>query len=81
VWRRFCSEPFEVGEPELHQRPHLVLEPGLARRLERLEERLARLLGVHALLEPVVAGHEQLANLFARFLVQTFSFFVYVMRQ
>ena len=42
-----------------------VLEPGLSRHLERLQERLARLLRGDALFQPVVASDEQLPDLFA----------------
>src|SRR5207248_212335 len=52
----------QVGEPDLDEWAHGVLEPGLARHRERLLPALARLLRVDALLEPVVARHEQLLN-------------------
>ena len=42
-WRRFSSEPFEVGEPDLDERPDRVLDPRLARELERLLVALPRL--------------------------------------
>ena len=32
-WRRFSSEPFEIGEPDLDERPDRLLDPGLARQL------------------------------------------------
>ena len=57
--RRFSSEPLEVGEPDLDERPHRVLEPRLARHRERLLVALARLLERDALLQPVVARDEQ----------------------
>ena len=60
--RRFSSEPLEVGEPDLHERPHGVLETRLARDRERLLVALARLLGRDALLQPVVAGDEKLLD-------------------
>ena len=44
-WRRSWSEPLEVGEPDLDERPHAVLEPRLARDRERLLVALAHLLG------------------------------------
>ena len=44
-WRRFSSEPFEVGEPDLDERPDRVLDPRLAGELERLLVALPRLLG------------------------------------
>ena len=55
-WRRSSGEPLEVGEPDLDERPHALLEPGLARDRERLLVALAHLLRLDALLEPVVAG-------------------------
>ncbi len=61
-WRRSSSEPLEVGEPELDERAHALLQPGLPRDRERLLVALARLRGGDALLEPVVAGHQQLLN-------------------
>ena len=61
-WRRFSSEPREVGEPDLDERADGVLQAGLAGRLERLLVALPRLDGVDALLEPVVSGDEELLN-------------------
>ena len=43
-WRRSSCEPLEIGEPELDERPDRVLEPRLARDLERLLVALAHLL-------------------------------------
>jgi hypothetical protein len=63
VWRRFSSEPFEVGEPDLDERPDLVLDPCLASQLERLLIALPRFLDGDTLLEPVVARHEQALDL------------------
>ena len=63
--RRFWKQPFEIGQPELDQRPHLLLEPSLARRLQRLLEALPNLRRVDALLQPVVAGEEQLLDALA----------------
>ena len=34
-WRRFCCEPFEIGQPDLDERPDRLVEPVLARQLER----------------------------------------------
>ncbi len=68
VWRRFSSEPFEVGEPDLDERPDRVLDPRLAGELERLLVALPRFLDGNALLEPVVAGDEQPLNLGSRHL-------------
>ena len=53
-WRRFSSEPFEIGEPDLDERPHGLLDPRLASQLERLLVALARLLRRDSLLQPVV---------------------------
>jgi CheY-like chemotaxis protein len=61
-WRRFSNEPFEVREPEFDERPDRLLQPRLSRRLQRLLVALPDLVGIDALLEPVVAGHEQLLN-------------------
>ena len=52
----------EVGQAELHQGAHGVLEPRLARGGERLLVALPDLLGGDPLLEPVVAGHEEVLN-------------------
>jgi preprotein translocase subunit SecG len=62
-------EALQVGEPDLHQRPDARLEPRLAGDCERLLIALARLRGRDTLLEPVVAGHEQLLNPRARLLL------------
>jgi len=62
-------EPVEIREPDLHERPDGLLEAGLARDRERLLVALARLSGRYALLQPVVAGDEQLLDLCARILV------------
>jgi CheY-like chemotaxis protein len=63
VWRRFSSEPFEIGQPELDERANRILDPRLARELERLLVALPRFLSGNALLETVVAGDEQLLDL------------------
>src|SRR5581483_8073119 len=65
-WRRFSSEPLEVGEPDLDQRPDARLEAVLARDRERPLVALPDLLDRHALLQPVVARHEQVVDLRAR---------------
>jgi len=49
----------EIREPDLDEWTHSVLETGLACRGERLLVAPAHLLGVDALFEPVVAGHQQ----------------------
>ena len=56
-------EPLEIGEPELDERPDRLLEPGFARQLERRLVALAHLLRRDALLEPVVAGDEEMLDL------------------
>src|SRR5947209_17498736 len=61
-WRSSSPQPVEVGEPDLDERPDRLLEAGLSRRLERLLVALAGLRGVHALLQPVVPGHEKSLN-------------------
>src|SRR5262249_61714493 len=61
-WRRFSCEPLEVGEPDLDERPHAVLEAGLPRDGERLLVGLPDLRRVDALLQPVVTGDEQLLD-------------------
>ena len=58
-WRSFCFEPVEIGEPELDERPHRVLQPGLPRRLERGQVALPHLLRLDALLQPVVPRDQQ----------------------
>jgi CheY-like chemotaxis protein len=63
VWRRFSSEPFEIGKPDLDERPDSVLDPRVASELERLLVALARFLDGNTLLQPVVAGHEQALDL------------------
>src|SRR5439155_8386326 len=60
--RRSSAALRQVGEPDLDERADRLLEPGLARHRERLLPALARLRGVDALLQPVVAGHEQLLD-------------------
>ena len=65
-WRRSWSEPLEVGEPDLDQRPHRVLEARLASDGERLLVALARFRRAGALLQPVVPRDEQLLDALAR---------------
>ena len=67
-WRRSWSEPLEVGEPDLHERPDGVLEPRLARGLERLLVALPHLCRVDALFQPVVARDEELVDPLPRLL-------------
>ena len=61
-----APELLEIGQPDLDERPHGVLEPRLARDRERLFVALARLGGVDTLLEAVVARDEQPLDLRAR---------------
>src|SRR4029453_12399829 len=61
-WRRSSSEPCKLRKPKLDQRPDRVLEPSLARDLERLLVALPRLRRVDSLFEPVVPRHEQLLD-------------------
>ena len=63
---RSWKEPLEVGEPDLDERAHRLLEPRLARDRERLLVALSGLLRGDALLQPVVAGDEELLNLLLR---------------
>ena len=65
-WRRFSSEPLEVREPDLDERPDRILETGFPRSLERLLVALPRLGRVDPLLEPVVARDQELLDLCAR---------------
>src|SRR5439155_1588596 len=58
--RRSSCARRQVGEPDLDERAHRLLQPGLPGDLERLLPALARLLGIDALLQPVVARDEQL---------------------
>jgi len=53
----------EVGEPDLDERPHALLEAGLAGDRQRLLVALPDFLGGNALFEPVVAGQEQVVDL------------------
>jgi preprotein translocase subunit SecG len=57
--RSTCRAAVQIGEPKLDEGADGVLETGLACRLERPFVALADLLGSDALLQPVVAGHEQ----------------------
>jgi hypothetical protein len=55
-------QPLEVGEPDFHERPDRVLEARLPSRLERVLVALARLRRIDTLLEPIVAGHQELLD-------------------
>ena len=67
-WRSFCFalQLIEIGQPDLDERPDRLLEAGLPGRLERCLVARAHLVEGHALLEPVVAGHEQVLDLRVR---------------
>jgi len=56
------THALEVGEPDLDERSHALLEPGLARNLERLLVAGTRLVGRNALLQAVVPRDQQLLN-------------------
>ena len=59
------STRVEIRQPQLDERPYRVLDARIARSGERLLVALAHLLGRDALLEAVVAGHEQALDLCA----------------
>jgi hypothetical protein len=63
VWRRFSSEPLEVGEPDLDERTDRLLEARLTHERQGLLVALAGLRRVYALLQPVVAGNKQFLDL------------------
>ncbi len=58
-WRRFSSEPLEVGQPDLDQRPDALLQPRLACDRERLLVALPRLARIDALLESIISCYEK----------------------
>ena len=62
-----APQAVEVGEPDLDEWAHRLLEPGRTRLLERLLVARAGLVGVDALLEAVVPRDEQLLDPLARF--------------
>src|SRR6476469_4702629 len=64
-WRRFSSEPLEVREPDLDERPDRILEPGFPRSLEGLLVALSRLGRIDPLLESIVARDQELLDLYA----------------
>ena len=59
-------ELLEVGKPDLDERSHGLFEACLPGRLERRLVARAHLVERHALLEPVVARHEQVLDLLVR---------------
>jgi CheY-like chemotaxis protein len=61
AWSRSCW-PVEIGKPDLHERPHRILEPRLTRNRERRLVALPHLGGIDALFQPVVARDEQLLD-------------------
>jgi hypothetical protein len=65
-WSRSSTEPLEVGQPELDQRPDALLEPGLRSDGKRLLVALARLFRIDSLLETVVTGDEKLLDSLTR---------------
>src|SRR5262249_47522048 len=65
-WRRSSCEPLEIGEPDLDERTHRLLQPCCPRHPERLLVALAHLRGIDALLQPVVTGEQQLLDLRSR---------------
>jgi hypothetical protein len=60
---------WEIRQPDLDERAHRLLEPGLAGHLERLLPALARLGEVDSLFETVVTGHEQFLDPVTRVVV------------
>src|SRR6478672_556834 len=64
-WRRSFSEPLEAGQPDLDERANLLLEARRAGDLERLLVARAHLVGRDTLLQPVVAGQEQVVDALA----------------
>jgi CheY-like chemotaxis protein len=61
-WRRFSSEPLEVGEPDLDERSDRLLEPGRTRRLECLLVALPCFRRIDSLFETIVSRHEELLD-------------------
>jgi CheY-like chemotaxis protein len=61
-----AGQLFEICEPELDERPDALLQPGLAGQFERLLVSRADLLGRDSLLQPVVAGDQELLDLLPR---------------
>ena len=61
-WRRFSTEPLEVGQPDLDERADSLLEARFARDGERLLVALPGLAGIDSLLQPVVPGDEKSLN-------------------
>ena len=70
--RRFSSEPSRSASLSSTSGRTCSSSPASRADLERLQERLPRLLRVDALLEPVVAGYEQFLDLFASIFVPIF---------
>jgi hypothetical protein len=52
----------EIGEPDLHERPDRLLDPGLTGECQRRLPALARLRRVDPLFETVVTGYEMLLD-------------------
>ncbi len=57
--KRFCFELREIGKPELDQRRDLLLDPGLARELERLLVAFTHLRGRDTLFQAVVPREQR----------------------
>jgi hypothetical protein len=62
-WRRSWSELFEVGEPDLDQRPDGRFQAGLAGDLEGALVALPHLSRVDSLLQAIVTRHDEPLNL------------------
>ena len=58
-WRRFSSEPLELGQPDVHQLADGLLEPDLGRDRERLCVGLPHFAEIHALFQTIVASDEE----------------------
>ena len=62
-WRRFSSEPFELGQPDVDEGRDALLEPGFARDHERLLVARAHPGGVEAPLQIVARDEESVDSL------------------
>ena len=65
-WRRSSSEPLEVGQPDLDQRPDAFLQPCVPRKRERLLVVLSRLFRIDALFEAIVPCDQKLLDSLTR---------------
>src|SRR5262245_56030956 len=66
--------PIEVGQADLDERPDRVFQARFPREFERLLVTLAHLVGTDALLQPVVAGNEQMLDARANVLGHRFGY-------